>query len=196
MKGGFAIPMLIEKKEPRIPDFEEVKTKLAEALKKQRAKEQLDQKTSEISSSLTNPAEIRSAGEKTGFDVATEEGYKLGSTLGKAGTSPALDEAIYALKTGGVTKTPVKVGNNWVILGVTNRHESDLAEFAKQREQLTQTMLSAKQNQLFEDYIAAVQQRMKQNGKIKVYQDVLASMEEDEPEVTPPQRPQFPLPTK
>ncbi len=156
----------------------------------------MDQKANEIASSLTNPADIKAAGEKAGFDVATEEGYKLGSTLGKAGASPALDEAIYALKTGDVTKTPVKVGDNWVVLGVTNRHEADLAEFAKQREQLKQTLLSAKQNQLFEDYIAAVQQRMKQNGKIKVYQDVLASMEEEEPEVTPPQRPQFPRRTK
>jgi peptidyl-prolyl cis-trans isomerase D len=196
VKGGFAIPMLVDKKEPRIPDFEEVKTKVAEALKKQRAKEQLDQKANEIASSLTKPADIKAAGEKAGFDVATEEGYKLGSTLGKAGVSPTLDEAIYALKTGEVIKTPVKVGDNWVVLGVTNRHEADLAEFAKQREQLKQTLLSAKQNQLFEDYIAAVQQRMKQKGKIKVYQDVLASMEEEEPELTPPQRPQFPRRTK
>ena len=27
VKGGFAIPMLVDKKEPRIPDFDEVKTK-------------------------------------------------------------------------------------------------------------------------------------------------------------------------
>jgi peptidyl-prolyl cis-trans isomerase D len=196
VKGGFAIPMLVDKKEPRIPEFEEVKTKVADSLKQQRAKAQLDQKASEIASSLTNAADIKSAGEKAGFDVATEEGYKLGSTLGKAGTSPALDEAIYNLKSGEVTKTPLKVGDNWVVLGLTNRHEADLAAFAQQRDQLTQTMLSARQNQLFEDYIAAVQQRMKQNGKIKVYQDVLASMEENEPEVMPAQRPQFPLPTK
>ena len=44
VKGGFAIPMLVDKKEPRIPDFEEVKTKVAQALKQQRAKEQLRQR--------------------------------------------------------------------------------------------------------------------------------------------------------
>jgi hypothetical protein len=78
---------------------------------------------------------------------------------------------------------------------VADRHEADLAEFAKQREQLTQTMLSARQSPVYEDYISAVQQRMKQEGKIKIYQDVLASLEESEPEVAPPpQRPQFPNP--
>jgi peptidyl-prolyl cis-trans isomerase D len=197
VKGGFAIPTLVDKKEPRIPDFEEIKTKVAQAVKQQRAKELLEQKAKEIAASANNVAELKAAAEKAGFEVATEEGYKLGSPLGKAGTSPALDEAVYALKTGEVTKSPLKVGDSFVVLGVANRKEADLAEFAKQREQLTQTMLSVRQNQLYEDYISAVQRRMKQEGKIKVYQDVLASLEESEPEVAaPPQRPQFPMPAK
>jgi parvulin-like peptidyl-prolyl isomerase len=139
---------------------------------------------------------LKAAGEKTGFEANTEEGYKLGATLGKAGTSPALDEAIYALKPGETIKTPVKVGENWVVLGVTSRKEADLAEFSKQREQLTQTKVSAKQNELFEDYIGAVQRRMKQDGKIKIYDDVLAAIEEDEPEIATPPRPQLPIQTK
>ncbi len=196
VKGGFAIPMLVEKKEPRTPDFEEVKTKVAQALKQQRAKEQLEQKAREIASSATSLADLKAKAEQAGFEVATEPRYKLGSPLGKAGTSPALDEAIYALKAGEVAKSPVKVGENLVVLGVTDRHEADLAEFAKQREQLTQGMLSGRQSQVYDDYISSVQRRMKQEGKIKLYPDVLASLEESEPEVAPPQRPQFPIPTK
>ena len=197
VKGGFAIPMLVEKKEPRTPDFEEVKTKVAQAVKQQRAKEQLEQKAREIASSVTSVADLKAAAEKAGFEVATEPGYKLGSPLGKVGTSPALDETVYALKTGEVTKSPLKVGDNLVVVGVVDRHEADLAEFSKQREQLTQTMLSTRQSQLYEDYISGVQQRMKQDGKIKLYPEVLASLEDSEPEIAPPpQRPQFPIPTK
>lgn len=197
VKGGFAIPMLLEKKDPRIPDFEEIKTNVAQVVKQQRAKEQLDQKAKDLAASVNSAGDLKAAAEKAGFEAANEESYKLGSPLGKAGTTPALDEAVYALKTGEVTKTPLKIGDNFVILGMTNRHEADLAEFAKQRDQLTQTMLSAKQNQIYEDYISAVQQRLKQAGKIKVYADALASLEESEPEVAPaPQRPRFPLPTK
>lgn len=195
VKGGFAIPMLVEKKEPRTPSFEEVKSKVGQVVKKQRAKEQLEQKAKEIAGSAGSVAELKAAAEKAGFEVATEKDYKLGAPLGKVGTSPALDEAVYALKTGEVTKSPLKVGENLVVLGVADRHEADLAEFAKQREQLTQSMLSSKQNQVYEDYISAVQQRMKQDGKIKVYTKVLTSLEESEPEIAPPpQRPQFPIP--
>jgi peptidyl-prolyl cis-trans isomerase D len=192
VKGGFAIPMLVEKKEPRVPEFEEVKTKVAEALKRERAKEQLAQIAKDIASSAGSPDQLKAAAEKAGFEFGTEPNYKLGNPLGKAGSSPALDEALYSLKTGEVTKTPLKVGDNFVVLGVTNRKEADLAEFAQQREQLMQSMLSAKQNQVFEDYIATVQRRMMQDGKIKIYQDVLAAMEEAEPDIAPPPGGQFP----
>jgi len=192
IKGGFAIPMLIDKKEPRIPGLEEVKAKVAEAVKRERAKEQLAQIAQDIASSVKSVADLKAAAEKAGFKAATEEAYKLSGTLGEAGTSPALDEAIYSLKTGEVTKTPLKVGDNWVVLGVTNRKEADLAEFSQQRDQLMQTMLSGKQNQVFEDYIATVQRRMMQEGKIKIYQDVLASIDEAEPEIALPPGAQFP----
>ena len=56
-------------------------------------------------------------------------------------------------------------------------------------------MLSDRQNQVFSDYVAAVQDRMKRDGKIKIYDDVLLSLEADEPVAAPPQ-PRIPLPRK
>ncbi|MGH9968355.1 MAG: SurA N-terminal domain-containing protein [Pyrinomonadaceae bacterium] len=195
VKGGFAIPMFVDKKEPRIPDLEEVKDKVTQTLKQQRAKDQLEQKAKEIASSAKTVADLKAAGEKAGFEVADEEDYKLGVPLGKAGTSPALDEAVYALKAGEVTATPVKVADNWVVLGARNRVEADLAAFASQRDQLTQSLVSDRQNQLWDDYVTAVQEQMKRDGKIKIYKDVLDTLEEEEPAAAPP-RPRFPIPTK
>ncbi|HVQ39517.1 MAG TPA: peptidylprolyl isomerase, partial [Pyrinomonadaceae bacterium] len=192
VKGGFAVPMLIDKKEPRIPEFDEIKTKVAETAKRERAREQLSQVAKDMASSVNSAADLKAAAEKAGFEFSTEDAYKLGGALGKAGTSPALDEAVFALKTGEATKTPLKVGDNWVVLGVSNRKEADLAEFSQQREQLFQTMLTARQNQVFEDYIGNAQRRMAQDGKIKIYQDVLASIEDAEPEFALPPGAQFP----
>ena len=53
VKGGFAIPMLVEKRDPRIPEFDEVKSKVADAIKQQRAKEQLEQKAKDLAASLS-----------------------------------------------------------------------------------------------------------------------------------------------
>jgi peptidyl-prolyl cis-trans isomerase D len=195
VKDGFAIPMFVEKKEPRIPELEEVKDKITQTLKQQRAKEQLEQKAKELASSVKTPADIKTAGESAGFEVGTEADWKIGSVIGKAGTSPALDEAAYALKTGEVTSNPIKVGDNWVILGATNRVDADLAAFASKRSQMTQQLLGQRQNQVWEDYVAKVEDEMKRAGKIKIYKEVMAQMEADEPPAAAPQS-RFPFPVK
>ena len=38
--------------------------------------------------------------------------------------------------------------------------------------------MSERQDQVFEDYIAGVQQKMKKDGKIKIYQNVLDQLQE------------------
>ncbi len=194
VKGGFAIPMFVDKKEPRIPEFDEVKDKIADKLKQERAKEQLEQKAKEIAAGARTVDDLKAAGESSGFEVGTEEDWKLGGVLGKAGASAVLDEAVYALKAGDITRTPLKLGENWVILGAKNRVEADLAAFASQRDQLTQTLVSERKNQIWDDYVTAVQQQMKQQGRIKIYNDVLATLEQDEPVAAPRQFPQFPIP--
>ena len=185
IKGGFAIPVLLDKKEPRIPDFDEVKTKIADAIKQQRAKEQLEQKAKDLLASATSPDALKAAGEKEGYDSGLEEGFKLGSSLGKAGISTALDDLIYSLKPGEVSKTPLKVEDKWVVVGLKNRVDADQNGFAAQRDTLRQSMTSERQDQVFEDYIAGVQQRMKQQGKIEINQKVLTQLDESEPAAEP-----------
>jgi peptidyl-prolyl cis-trans isomerase D len=188
VKDGFAIPMLVDKKDPRIPEFDEVKSKIVETIKKQKATEQVEQKAKDLVASVSSADGLKAAGEKEGLTADAQESYKLGSSLGSVGSSTALDDAIYGLKSGEVSKAPIKVDNNWVVVGVTKRTEADLAEFAKQRDSLRQSMLSERQGQVFEDYVAGVQERMKREGKIKIYEDVLATLEEDE-EPAPPMIP-------
>ena len=185
IKGGFAIPMLLEKRDPRIPDFDEVKDKISDSIKQQRAKEQIEQKAKDLAASISGPDAIKATGDKEGYDDGTEENFKLGSSLGKAGISPQLDDLIYNLKAGEFSKTPIRVEDKWVIVGVTKKTDADMTGLLAQRDTLKQSMMSERQDQVFEDYIAAVQQRMKQDGKIKIYKEVMAQLEEDEPSAEP-----------
>src|SRR5215217_6803294 len=196
IKSGFAIPILAEKKEPRIPDFDEVKTKIADEIKKQRAKDQLEQKAKELVASLSGPDGIKAAGEKEGYEAGTEESFKLGSSLGKAGTSAALDDLIYSLKPGEFSKTPIKVDDKWVIVGVTKRNDADMNALAAQRDTLKTSMMTERQEQVFDDYVTGVEQQMKKDGKIKIYQEVLAQLQEEEPEAGPGLPPGLNFPTK
>ena len=197
IKGGFAIPILVDKKEPRIPEFDEVKTQIAELVKKQRAKDEVEQRAKSLLSSVTSPDAIKAAGEKEGFEGDDDKDFKVGSSLGKLEPNAALDEQIFAMKAGEVAKNPLKVGENWVVFGVTKRKDAEMTEFAKKRDEVRQTMLSQRQGQVFEDYISSVQQRMKREGSIKIYEDVLNSIEEpEEPTAAPGLPPGLNFPSK
>lgn len=194
IKNGFAVPMLVEQKSPRVPEFDEVKDKVRSAVKEEKAKAMLEQKAREIVAAAKSPGELKAAAEKAGLEAKAEANYKLSTPLGEAGSSVLIDDPLYAAKAGDVLP-PIFLNLNYVVVGVNKKTDADLTEYAKQRDSLMQQALSERKNQVFEDYLATVMTKMKQAGKIRIYQDVLDTMAEDEPEAQPPRRPQLP-PTK
>lgn len=180
IKNGFAIPSLVEKREPRIPDLSEVKDKVAARVKQEKARGQLEQTAREIANNAKSEADLKVAAAKVGLEAKPLPSYKLGTALAEAGTSPAADDAINALKEGEITKTPIKIGETWVVVGMTKRKEADLTEFAKQRDSLKQSTLSSRRTDVFEDYVGALKSKLEREGKIKVYDEVLARVGEDE----------------
>ena len=194
IKNGFAVPMLIDKRDPRIPDFEEVKDKVTSAVKDEKAKAQMEEKAKEIIAAARTPGDLKAAAEKLGLEAKAEANYKLSTPLGEAGSSVLIDDPLYAAKTGDVLKTPIFLNQNYLVFGVTKRTEADLTEYAKQRDSLMQTALTERKNQVFDDYLEAVKRRMESSGKIKINKDVLISLMEEEPEAAPQrQRPRPPV---
>jgi peptidyl-prolyl cis-trans isomerase D len=194
IKNGFAVPMLVDKRDPRIPEFEEVKDKVTSAVKDEKAKAQLEEKAKEIIAAAKTPGDLKAAAAKLGLEAKAEANYKLATPLGEAGSSVLIDDPLYAAKTGDVLKTPIFLNQNYLVFGVTKRTEADLTEYAKQRDSLMQTALTERKNQVFDDYLEAVKKRMESSGKIKINKDVLLSLVEEEPEAAPQrQRPQLPV---
>jgi peptidyl-prolyl cis-trans isomerase D len=195
IKNGFAVPMLVDKREPHIPDFEEVKDKVTTAVKEEKAKAQLEEKAKEIIATAKTPGDLKAVAEKLGLEAKAEANYKLATPLGEAGSSTLIDDPLYAAKAGDVIKTPIFLNQNYLVIGVTKRTEYDPLEFIKQHDSLMQTALTERKNQVFDDYLAAVQKRMENNGKIKINKDVLNSLQdEEEPEAAPQrQRPRLPI---
>src|SRR5205085_5200514 len=195
IKNGFAVPLLVEKREPRIPDFAEVKDKITERVKGEKAKTQLEQTARDIANAANQPDELKAAAEKYSLEAKTLPQYRISQPLEEAGTSPAAGEAIYSLKEGEITKTPIHTGDAWLVVGVTKRKDADLAEFNKQRDQLIETALSTKRGDVYEDYISAVRARLERAGKIKIYTNVLARIsDEEEPAAVPVPPRRLPIP--
>ncbi len=193
IKNGFAIPMLVEKREARFPDFEEVKDKVAVALKQEKAKSQLEQTAKDIIASAKTPGDLKAAAAKFGLETKAEAKYKLGTPLADLGSSSTLDDPLYEKgKAGELLPSPIFLNDNYLVFGVNKRTDADMAEFTKTRDSLMETAQNERKNQVFDDYVSALQESLKRDGKIKVYKEVFDSIQEDEPEISLPTRPRAP----
>jgi peptidyl-prolyl cis-trans isomerase D len=181
IQNGFAIPMLVDKKEPRDAEFDEVKEQIAETVKVEQARARVEEIVKQIAADASSASVLSSAAQAKGLKAQEANSFLLGSPLGQgpsAATSEALEDAIYGLKPGEVTKEPIKIGENWYIVGVKSREEASMEDFAKQRDQLIEAKLTEKRGQVFQDYLASRRQEMEAKGEIKIYQDALAKLEE------------------
>jgi peptidyl-prolyl cis-trans isomerase D len=180
VQNGFAIPMLVDKKEPRDAEFDEVKNELIEVVKLESARNKIEQIANQIAAGSTTAAVIASAAQSTNLKSKEQKSFILGSPLGEgpsATTSEALEDAIYAMKEGEATKTPIKIGDSYYIVGVTKREEANMDEFAKQRDTLREQMLQQRRGEVFQDYLASTRARMDSDGSIKIYKDAIAKVD-------------------
>lgn len=190
IRNGFAVPMLVDRREPRDAEFAEVKDEIVEVVKLEKARSQVEEIAKQIAEASSSASGLASAATAKGLTVKDQKNFVLGSPLGEgptASTSEALEDAVFALKPGEVTKTPLKVGDNWYVVGVTGREDADNAEFAKQRSGLIQQMLSEKRSRVFADYLAGVRRRMEEAGDIRIYKEALEKVDAPIPGLLPDQ---------
>ncbi len=196
VQNGFAIPMLVEKSEPRDAVFEDVKAQVAETIKIEQARARVGDIANQIAASAGGAGSLAAAAASKGLKAQDEKAFILGSPLGtgpSATTSEALEDAIYNLKAGEVTRTPIMIGDNWYIVGVNSREDANMEEFAKERDGLFERKLTEKRGQVFNDYLVSVRREMEARGDIKIYQDALAKLDEvAAPDTQTPQNQQIP----
>ena len=180
IQNGFAIPMLADKKEPRDAEFDEVKDKIVEIVKLQKARDMVTEVANQIAAGATSAEALAAVAKSHNLTAEEQKTYIIGSPLGQgpsAATSDALEDAIFAMKPGEATKTPVKVGENYYVVAVTRREDANMDDFAKQRSSLSEQTLARKRNEVFGDYLASVRQKFETNGDIKIYNDAIAKLD-------------------
>jgi parvulin-like peptidyl-prolyl isomerase len=144
------------------------------------ARSKIEQIANQIAAGSTTAATIASAAVAQKAKAKEQKSFILGSPLGEgpsATTSKELEDAIYGMKAGEATKTPIKIGDAYYIVGVTNREEANMEDFAKQRDTLMEQMLTRKRGEVFQDYIGAVRLRYEKDGNIKIYKEAVAKVD-------------------
>jgi peptidyl-prolyl cis-trans isomerase D len=183
VQNGFAIPMLVDKKDPRDAEFAEVKDKLVDVVKVEKARAQIGEIANAIASGATNVAALAGLATGRGLKAEDSKGFILGSPLGTgtaATTNEALEDAIYGLKAGEVTKTPIQIGDSYYIVGVNSREEANMDEFAKQRSGLMDQMAARKKGEVWTDYIASTRRKMEEAKDIVIYDAAVKKLDESD----------------
>lgn len=177
---GFAVPLLVDRKEPRDREFAEVRDQLVEVVKLEKARAEIETIARQIASGAGSPTALTAAAQARGQKAEESKSFVLGSPLGEgpsATTSGQLEDAIYALRPGEVTKEPIKIGENYYVVGVSGREEANMDDFAQQRDSLMEQMLNRKRSDVFFDYLNAVRRRMESAGQVRIFEDALARID-------------------
>jgi peptidyl-prolyl cis-trans isomerase D len=175
IKGGFAVPQYVEKRDPHDPTFDEVRAKVEQRYRDDRAKELAHDRARQVAQAKT-PDEMKKIADSLGLKTEERPGLGESESIGPL-TTEENRAPIYKLGVKQITSEPLKSDNDhYVVVAVVDRKDADMGEaFQKEKKSLEQRLLDEKRNVYFSTYLAQLQQKLKDENRIKVYQDRIDS---------------------
>lgn len=111
------------------------------------------------------------AAKALGLSVATSQPFARTGSVQDLGSAKLL-EASFGMKIGQVSP-PTQIGGNWLVYRIASHDAPNLEDFAKQADQIKQQLLQGKQSAAFEAFRLALEDRLKQEGKLVIHPDIL-----------------------
>ena len=152
--------------------LDEVRDKVITELKHEKSTELTRTKAQDLAKRLNAGEKFDTAAKALGLEPKTSDSIaRDGSIPGASGKQLA---AAFHLKAGGVGE-PLSLGQNWLVYRVAEKEEPNPADFEKQKKDLTESVLQAKRSLAFEAFRTALEDRLKQEGKLKLMPEKLKS---------------------
>ena len=172
---GFAIVQYLEKRDPHDPTFEEAKAKIERAYRTARSRELANDRAKELAKAQ-NIEELKKMTGSLALKLDERTGLSASDSIGPL-VSEGTRASVYKLNVGEITREPIKADNDvYVVAAVFGRKDPDMGEaFEKERKSIEQRILDEKRNTFFSTYLATTQKQLKDEGKIKIYDNVIAS---------------------
>jgi len=192
---GFAIAQYLEKRDPHDPTLEEANAKIESAYRTVKSRELANERAKELGKAQ-NIEELKKMTGSLGLKLDERVGLSASDSIGPL-VSEGAREHVYKLNVGEVTKEPIKADNEvYVVASVSGRKDPDMGEaFQKERKSIEQRMLDEKRNTFFSTYLAATQKQLNDEGKIKIYDDVIDSAIDTGGPLPETGQPRMPSPT-
>ncbi len=152
--------------------LEEVRDKVVAELKQQKSSELAQSKANELEKRVKSGEKFAAAAKLLGLDPKTSDLFARNGSVANLGSGKQLAPA-FALKVG-QTGPSLRIGSNWAVYQVAERQESNPADFEKQKKELTDSLLKQKRDLAFSAFQTSLNDRLKQEGKLKLYPEKMA----------------------
>ncbi len=172
---GFAVFQLLAVKPPATPTFEEIRTRVEQEFKNERANVLLSQKIQELSDRAKAEHDLKKAAKELGATVKTSDFVLPDGQVPDIGSMTGQASVAFTMKAGEIS-APINAGGNAVVISVLEVQAPGEADYAAKRDQIRETLLQAKQQEIFALFVSNLRDRMQKAGKIKINEDELKTL--------------------
>jgi len=171
---GYVVFQLLGVEPPATPTFEEIRSRVENEFKNERAGFLLQQKTQELSDRAKAGHDLKKAAKDLGATVKTSDLVLPDGQVPDIG-SMASASAIFSLKPGEISG-PITAGGNGVAAQLLEKQAPTDQEFTEKKDGIRQSLLEAKQNDLFELFVANLRKDMEKSKRLKVNQEEMKNL--------------------
>ena len=178
---GFAVFQLLGVKPPATPTFDDIRTRVEDEFKNERAQILLSQKTQELSDRAQAGHDLKKAAKELGAEMKTSDFVAPDGQVPDIGSMGGQASVAFSMKPGDISG-PITTGENGAVLSIIDVQAPSDADFAAKRDQIRETLLQQKQQELFGLFVTNLRDQLEKSGKIKINQEELKSLTRAESE--------------
>jgi peptidyl-prolyl cis-trans isomerase D len=171
---GYVVFQLLAVKPPATPTFEEIRSRVESEFKNERAGFLLQQKTQELSDRAKAGHDLKKAAKELGATVKTSDFVLPDGQVPDIG-SMSNASAIFSLQPGKIS-APITAGGNGVVAQLLEKQAPTDQEFSEKKDGIRQSLLAAKQNDLFGLFVTNLRKDMEKSNRLKVNQEEMKNL--------------------
>jgi peptidyl-prolyl cis-trans isomerase D len=171
---GYVVFQLLGIKPPATPTFEEIRSRVESEFKNERASFLLQQKTQELSDHAKAGHDLKKAAKDLGATVKTSDLVLPDGQVPDIG-SMSNASSIFSLQSGEISG-PITAGGNGVVAQLLEKQAPTDQEFSEKKDSIRQSLLGAKQNDLFALFVTNLRKDMEKSNRLKVNQEEMKNL--------------------
>jgi peptidyl-prolyl cis-trans isomerase D len=165
---GYAIYQVTEIQPPQTPTFDEIKPKVEEQFRAQRAQMLLAQKTQELSDRARAEHDLKKAAKEVGATVKTSDLVNSTAQVPDVGAMSGPANVAFDLAVGEISSPLTGSTGSGIVLAVLEKQEPSPEEAKAAWDRAKETLLDQKRQVLEGLYVQNLRDKLEKEGKIKI----------------------------